>query len=64
MLLPETARQLRDEDFWDGLPRPLKKKDIIKISVDLENKARWYASSYVMPASMTFQNWISMLGCN
>ncbi len=33
--LPDTARQLRDEDFWDGLPRPLKKKDIIKISVDL-----------------------------
>lgn len=33
--LPETARQLRDEDFWDGLLRPLKKKDIIKISVDL-----------------------------
>src|SRR5437667_12063966 len=33
--LSETARQLRDEDFWDGLPRPLKKKDIIKISVDL-----------------------------
>jgi putative ATP-dependent endonuclease of OLD family len=33
--LPETARQLRDEDFWDGLPRPLKKKDIMKISVDL-----------------------------
>ncbi len=33
--LPDTARQLRDEDFWDGLSRPLKKKDIIKVSVDL-----------------------------
>jgi putative ATP-dependent endonuclease of the OLD family len=33
--LPDTARQLRNEDFWDGLPRPLRKKDIIKISVDL-----------------------------
>jgi putative ATP-dependent endonuclease of OLD family len=33
--LPDTARQLRNEDFWDGLPRPLKKKDIIRISVDL-----------------------------
>jgi putative ATP-dependent endonuclease of the OLD family len=33
--LPDTGRQLRDEDFWDGLPRPLKKKDIIRISVDL-----------------------------
>jgi putative ATP-dependent endonuclease of OLD family len=21
--LPDSARQLRDEDFWDGLPRPL-----------------------------------------
>ena len=20
---PDSARQLRDEDFWDGLPRPL-----------------------------------------
>lgn len=21
--LPDSARQLKDEDFWDGLPRPL-----------------------------------------
>lgn len=33
--LPDTARQLRQEDFWDGLPRPLTKKDRIVISVDL-----------------------------
>ena len=32
--LPDSARQLKDEDFWDGLPRPLKKTDIISISVD------------------------------
>src|ERR1051326_404220 len=33
--LSDTARQLRDEDFWDGLPRPLTSKDAITISVDL-----------------------------
>jgi len=32
--LPDTARQLKDEDFWDGLPRPLKKPDVITISLD------------------------------
>ena len=33
--LPDSARQLRDEDFWDGLPRPLKKEDRIIVSVEL-----------------------------
>lgn len=33
--LPDSARQLRDEDFWDGLPRPLTGSDKITISVDL-----------------------------
>lgn len=33
--LPDSARQLREEDFWDGLPRPLTKEDRILISVDL-----------------------------
>ena len=33
--LPDSARQLRDEDFWDGLPRPLAKEDKIVVSVDL-----------------------------
>jgi putative ATP-dependent endonuclease of OLD family len=33
--LPDSARQLRDEDFWDGLPRPLGKRDVITISIDL-----------------------------
>lgn len=33
--LPDTARQLRQEDFWDGLPRPLTREDRITISVDI-----------------------------
>ncbi len=32
--LPDSARQLKEEDFWDGLPRPLTKDDVITISVD------------------------------
>jgi putative ATP-dependent endonuclease of OLD family len=33
--LPDSSRQLRMEDFWDGLPRPLSKDDQIEISVEL-----------------------------
>lgn len=33
--LPESARSLRSEDFWDGLPKPLRREDKIVISVDL-----------------------------
>lgn len=33
--LPDSARQLREEDFWDGLPRPLTSEDRITISVDI-----------------------------
>ncbi|MBZ5683599.1 MAG: AAA family ATPase [Acidobacteriia bacterium] len=33
--LPDSARQLRDQDFWDGLTRPLGKKDVITIAIDL-----------------------------
>lgn len=33
--LPDSARQLRLEDFWDGVKRPLGKDDRIEISVDL-----------------------------
>src|SRR5262245_9338179 len=33
--LPDAERQLRLEDFWDGLPRPLSKDDVISIYVDL-----------------------------
>lgn len=44
--LPDSARQLRDEDFWDGLPRPLTQTDRIVIAVDLadfENNANQLA---------------------
>lgn len=33
--LPDSARQLRPEDFWDGLVRPLEDEAKIKISIDL-----------------------------
>src|SRR5258707_7985326 len=40
--LPDSARQLREEDFWDGLERPLSKEDEIRIALDVtgfeENK--------------------------
>ena len=39
---PDSARHLRTEDFWDGLPRPLTTSDRIRISVELgdfENSA-------------------------
>lgn len=35
--LPDSSRNLNEEDFWDGLPRPLKKKDRIIISVDISD---------------------------
>jgi putative ATP-dependent endonuclease of OLD family len=33
--LPDSSRQLRAEDFWDGLPLPLTQDTRIKISVDI-----------------------------
>lgn len=33
--LPDTYRQLRAEDFWDGLPRPLTKDARIEIAIEL-----------------------------
>jgi putative ATP-dependent endonuclease of OLD family len=33
--LPDAARQLREEDFWDGLTRPLSADNRITITVDL-----------------------------
>jgi putative ATP-dependent endonuclease of OLD family len=33
--LPDTARQLVETDFWDGLERPLKKDDLVEIRVEL-----------------------------
>jgi putative ATP-dependent endonuclease of OLD family len=32
--LPDSSRRLRLDDFWDGLPRPLKPEDLIEISVE------------------------------
>lgn len=32
--LPDSSRRLRLEDFWDGLPRPLKAEDVIEVSVE------------------------------
>lgn len=33
--LPDAARQMRLEDFWDGLVRPLSADDVIEIAIDL-----------------------------
>ena len=33
--LPDSARELREEDFWDGLERPLGNDDRIVISIDM-----------------------------
>lgn len=33
--LPDSARQLRVEDFWDGIPRPLTVDARIRVSVDV-----------------------------
>jgi len=33
--LPDSARQLRADDFWDGIPRPLAQNCVIRISVDI-----------------------------
>ena len=38
--LPDTARQLREEDFWDGLARPVTRDDIISISVEFSDLAK------------------------
>jgi hypothetical protein len=35
--LPDSSRRLRLDDFWDGLPRPLKKEDVIEISVEFRD---------------------------
>ena len=57
--LPDAARQLRDEDFWDGLPRPLGREDKIVISIDLtdfegdENQVALLAEHLIEPEPMT-----------
>ena len=35
--LPDSARQLRMEDFWDGIKRPVTEDAIIKIFIDLSD---------------------------
>lgn len=35
--LPDSARQLRIEDFWDGVSRPLNKSVRIQISIDISD---------------------------
>lgn len=35
--LPDSARRLRLDDFWDGLPRPLKADDAIEVSVEFSD---------------------------
>ena len=56
--LPDSARQLRLDDFWDGLKRPLGEDDIIEISLefrdfeDNENLLAILADSLVMPDPM------------
>ncbi|MGH9502239.1 MAG: ATP-dependent nuclease [Terriglobales bacterium] len=35
--LPDSARRLRFEDFWDGLERPLRKDDEIEVSLEFRD---------------------------
>lgn len=56
--LPDFARKLREEDFWDGLKRPLGKDDRMTISVELadfeddENQLAVLAEHLVEPEPM------------
>lgn len=56
--LPDSARNLREEDFWDGLPRPLTKDDRITVSVEIadfednENQLAILAEHLVKPNPM------------
>jgi len=56
--LPDTARQLKDEDFWDGIERPLNRESRIRISIDLasfegdENQVALLAEHLVEPDPM------------
>lgn len=62
--LPDTHRALREEDFWDGLPRPLTADAELRISVELsdfeENDAQlaslaeFLISAEPMVARLTF----------
>lgn len=56
--LPDSARQLRLDDFWDGLERPLGEDDIIEIALEFrdfendENLLAILADSLVKPSPM------------
>lgn len=56
--LPDSARQLRLDDFWDGLERPLRVDDVIEISLefrdfeDNENLLAILADSLIRPDPM------------
>jgi putative ATP-dependent endonuclease of OLD family len=56
--LPDSARQLRDEDFWDGLPRPLTANDRVLVAIDLtdfedrEDQTAVLADHLVQPEPM------------
>ena len=57
--LPDSARQLKDEDFWDGLPRPVAREHKITVSIDLtdfeedENQVALLCEHLVEPEPMT-----------
>jgi putative ATP-dependent endonuclease of OLD family len=57
--LPDSARQLQNDDFWDGLARPLTRADKITIAVDLtdfegnEDHVALLAEHLVEPEPMT-----------
>ena len=57
--LPDSARYLPDEDFWDGLPRPLAPAHNITVSVDLtdfegdDNQVALLAEHLIEPEPMT-----------
>lgn len=56
--LPDSMRQLRLDDFWDGLPRPLNKKDVIEVAIEFrgfdksENLLAVLADHLVQPDPM------------
>ena len=57
--LPDSARQLNDEDFWDGLQRPVAREHKITVSIDLtdfegdENQVALLCEHLVEPEPMT-----------